>query len=79
MAKNSTVPDKEHPVLCQGLKSWVFFTDDIEHHQQVTLFCILLILPSAYSLTPACAINGVDQRGRRGALDTPFLDSLPSM
>jgi len=38
-------------------------------------------LPSAYwySLTPACAINGVDQRGRRGALDTPFLDSLPSM
>ena len=31
MAKNSTVPDKEHPVLCQGLKSWVFFTDDIEH------------------------------------------------
>ena len=45
----------------------------------MTSFCILLILPSAYSLTPSCEINGVDHRGRGGALDTPFLDNLLPM
>ena len=65
---------------CPGVNACLFvrpLTSQIA--SDMTSFCILLILPSAYSLTPSCEINGVDQRGRGGALDTPFLDNLLPM